>query len=168
MELKIACKNILDQVGKIIEQIDNTTFSKPSVNLNGATLGQHFRHAIEFFQCLEMGSANGQVCYDNRSHDINIETDKQAALEVIYALDAFIDSVQLAQPLSLEISYAKSGDDSVTLPTNMAREIVYNIEHLVHHMALVKIGIKELCPQIALPEDFGVAVSTIKYHNSLV
>lgn len=168
MNLKIACRNILDQVGKIIEQIDNAEFTKPSVNLNGATLGQHFRHAIEFFQCLEIASRDGQVCYDNRSHDIRIESDKHIALKAINAIEEFIDSVHLEQSLSLEISYAKSGDDSVTLPTNMSREIVYNIEHLVHHMALVKIGIKELCPQIALPEDFGVAVSTIKYHNSLV
>ena len=48
----------------------------------------------------------------------------------------------------------------------MAREITYNIEHIVHHMALVKIGIKEACRNVILPEEFGIAVSTIKYHKS--
>jgi hypothetical protein len=48
----------------------------------------------------------------------------------------------------------------------MAREITYNIEHIVHHMALVKIGIKEVCPYVVMPPEFGIAVSTIKYHKS--
>jgi hypothetical protein len=48
----------------------------------------------------------------------------------------------------------------------MARELVYNIEHVVHHMALVKIGLKELLPDLDLPDDFGVAVSTIRYQHS--
>jgi hypothetical protein len=42
----------------------------------------------------------------------------------------------------------------------------YNIEHVVHHMALVKIGIHEVSPYVILPPDFGVAISTIKYHKN--
>jgi hypothetical protein len=43
---------------------------------------------------------------------------------------------------------------------------VYNVEHAIHHMALIKVGLKEVCPAVKIPADFGVAVSTVKYLNT--
>ena len=166
MEIKEACYNILDQVGAVIEQISDNEFIKPVQSFNGATIGQHFRHSLEFFQCLMNGYPQGEVSYDKRQHDKDLESNKILALDVISKTKLFIEHCDVDKPLSLNVSYDPQTDDDVVVASNMAREITYNIEHIVHHMALVKIGIKEACRNVILPEEFGIAVSTIKYHKS--
>jgi hypothetical protein len=32
-------------------------------------------------------------------------------------------------------------------------------------MALIKVGLKEICSAVKIPSDFGVAVSTVKYQK---
>lgn len=166
MEIVPACDNILKQMAEVIDQIDDEYYSKPSSTLHGSTIGQHFRHAIEFFECLKNGDSSGEINYDKRDHDKNIETSRILAMEVISRLRNFIRTADANKALILQVSYNPEGNNTVAVVSNMAREIVYNIEHVVHHMALVKIGIKELMPALQLPHDFGVAISTIKYHRS--
>jgi hypothetical protein len=166
MEIKEACHNILEQVGGIIEQISNSDFVKPVQAFNGATIGQHFRHSLEFFQCLMSGYSLSEVSYDKREHDKDLESNKLLALDLINKIKLFIIHCDVSKHISLSVSYNPESDAEVSIDSNMAREITYNIEHIVHHMALVKIGIKEVCPQVSLPVEFGIAVSTIKYHNS--
>ncbi len=166
MEIKEACHNILEEVGGIIEQISDSDFVRPVQAFNGATLGQHFRHSLEFFQCLMSGYPSSEVSYDKRKHDKNLETRKILALDLIDRIKLFITHCEVSKQISLSVSYDPESDVEVSIASNMAREITYNIEHIVHHMALVKIGIKEVCPQVTLPAEFGIAVSTIRYHQS--
>ena len=168
MDLKVACTNILTQMASVIENIDDNNFVKSCASLSGSTIGQHCRHAIEFFECLAKGFEEGVICYDNRDHDRNIETSRVLALEVISRIKSFVKSSRLERQLTLEVSYDSQNREVQKVASNMARELVYNIEHVVHHMALVKIGLKELLPDLDLPDDFGVAVSTIRYQRSEV
>jgi hypothetical protein len=46
--------------------------------------------------------------------------------------------------------------------------LVYNIEHAVHHMAIMKIGIREVADYINLPDNFGIAVSTLRYRETMM
>ena len=41
---------------------------------------------------------------------------------------------------------------------------MYNLEHAIHHHALIKVGLK-IMTKIELPESFGVAPSTIQYRK---
>jgi len=166
MELKEACHNILDEVGSVIGQISENDFIRPVQAFNGATIGQHFRHSIEFFQCLMNGYSLGEVSYDNREHDKVLESSKILALDVINKVKLFIEHCDVNKSIALSVSYDPMSSSEVVVSSNMAREITYNIEHIVHHMALVKIGIKEVCGYVTLPAEFGIAVSTIKYHRT--
>lgn len=166
MEIKEAGENILDQIGYVIDQISETDFIKPVKAFNGSTLGQHFRHSLEFFQCLMNGYADAVVSYDKRKHDKNIESNKLLALDVINKSKLFIKHCDVNKAIDLLVSYDPNSSVEVIVSSNMAREITYNIEHVVHHMALVKIGIHEVSPYVVLPPDFGVAISTIKYHKN--
>lgn len=163
MQLSTACVTILNQLSELVGQLKDTDFAKPSKSLSNSTIGQHLRHTLEFFICLEQGHELGLVNYDKRSHDKLIETDKFIALNTIEKISEFISSKKIDQPLKLEVGYNLNNEEAITIETNYYRELIYNIEHAVHHMAIMKIGIHEVAPYISLPADFGVAASTIRY-----
>jgi hypothetical protein len=55
-----------------------------------------------------------------------------------------------------------SGTPPVYVTTTYYREIVYNTEHTIHHLALIRVALREMNLDI-VGDDFGVAHSTIKY-----
>lgn len=163
MNLSKAAINILNQLAELVKQIQETDFSKPSDTLSKSTIGQHIRHTLEFFICFENGFKRGVVNYDQRPHDKLIETDKFIALSAINQVIEFIGTLKEEKALKLEVGYDLTGTDFVKVDSNSTRELVYNIEHAVHHMAIIKIGIREIAPYVRLDYDFGIAASTIRY-----
>ncbi|MEN8250029.1 MAG: hypothetical protein ABFS32_13940, partial [Bacteroidota bacterium] len=133
----------------------------------GITIGQHFRHSIEFLQCLKIGYKRGVINYDDRKRSKELETNKDILLANIDKIKSFLQECDITTSLELCVNYDPQSDEQICMGTNLEREIAYNIEHLIHHMALVKIGIREVCPNVILPPEFGLAISTIKYQNSL-
>ncbi len=166
MNLISVCRDILGQLATLTDVINEADFRKPSVALSGSTVGQHMRHTLEFFLCLESGVQSGCVNYDKRSHDRIIETDLSVATVTIRRISDFVDRLDLDLPLKLEVNYYMDREDHVVLETTSARELVYNIEHAVHHMALIKIGVREVAPYIDLDTHFGIAASTIRHREN--
>lgn len=168
MTLQIACTNILNQLSSLINQISEQDFTKPATSLSNSTLGQHMRHTLEFFICFENGFDKGLINYDKRAHDKLIETDKFLAMAAIQRIQDFVNKNREDRPLQLEVGYDLSKEDFVLVDTNYTRELVYNIEHAVHHMAIMKIGIREVAPYVTLAPDFGIAASTIRHKEASV
>jgi uncharacterized damage-inducible protein DinB len=162
LHLHQACGHILNQLSTLVDQITADDFARPVESLSNATIGQHLRHTLEFFLCFQQGYQNGLINYDNRGHDKLIESDKFIARAAIGKISDFIAALQ-DKPLKLEAGYDFGKDLFVTIDTNATRELVYNIEHAVHHMAIMKIGVREIAAYIALPSDFGIAASTVRY-----
>ena len=158
-----AAHTILDQLSDAIKQLTDDEFIIPSETLSGSSVGQHLRHTLEFFICLEQGLSGGVINYDKRGHDKLIETDRDIASEVINRIRSFISMQVTDRDLILKASY--DGQRIVSVSTSYFRELTYNIEHAVHHMAIMKIGIKEVAERVSLPIDFGVAASTIRYRE---
>jgi uncharacterized damage-inducible protein DinB len=167
MQLSQAANNILKQLSVVVEQITDEDFRKPSRALN-ATIGQHLRHTLEFFICLEQGYDLGVVNYDNRVHNKAMENDRLISLHTIQQIQEFINANQGDKLLKLEVGYLPDSDACESISTNYQRELVYNIEHAVHHMAIMKIGIREVADYITLPADFGIAVSTLRYKEGIM
>lgn len=165
MKLLSACSNILRQLEEVVEQIHPNDFCRPSFTLSQATIGQHLRHTLEFFICLEKGVETGVINYDKREHDKLIESDKFIALSALGRIRDFVCSQQEDRELQLEVDYSRHGEDPVIIATNYYRELNYNIEHAIHHMAIMKIGVREVAPYVKLANHFGVAVSTVRFHE---
>lgn len=163
MELQSAANNILGQLEEMLLQIKDNDLCQPSPTLNQATIGQHVRHILEFFLCLEAGVQQGKVNYDQREHDEAIESSQTLALETVDRIRTFVNQRSSDYNLLLEGNYEEGYANTFEVKSNYHRELVYNIEHAIHHMALIKIGIRENANYITLPADFGVASSTIRY-----
>lgn len=167
MEVSRACIRILDQLTGVVTQIKDIDFTKPVDALGNATIGQHVRHTLEFFMCYEMGLESGVVNYDMRGHDQVMEQDRALVMATIDHIKRFV-SLPEEKPLLLQVAYDQHPEAFISIATNTLRELVYNIEHAVHHMAIMKIGIREAAPYVQLPQDFGLASSTIRYRATAV
>jgi hypothetical protein len=150
----------------LVNEISEQDFVKPSLALSLSTIGQHLRHTLEFFICFEKGSTTGVINYDKRAHDKLIENDKFIALSTINRIIDFVNSLREDRSLKLEVGYDLDKEEYITISTTATRELVYNIEHAVHHMAIMKIGVREIAPYIKLPKDFGIAASTVRYKEA--
>ena len=165
--LIIATCNLLNQLGGAIEQTSADDFKKPSPVLNQSSIGQHVRHTLEFFLCLIDSLPTGNLDYDNRKHDKFIEEDKGLALRVLNDIKEFVQKNNEDFPLQLTVNYDLESAMNSTIQSNFYRELAYNIEHAIHHMALIKIGIKDVCPYVNVDSSFGVASSTIRYQKQV-
>ncbi|MDH5380390.1 MAG: hypothetical protein OEW75_06045 [Cyclobacteriaceae bacterium] len=166
MNLFTATESILLQLNFVINNLSREEFSRPLISLNNSTIGQHIRHTVEFFICLLNTDENGIVNYDKREHNKEIETDNEKARSVLSEITFKLSSSPQNIPLQLEGCYSICGTENYLVDTNLYRELAYNIEHAVHHMALLKIGLTEVKPALELPAHFGIAVSTIRYKKA--
>lgn len=162
MSLKIATNGILVQLDAVIRQLKPADYLRQSSLLNSSTIGQHVRHTLEFFICLMDGMPNGVVNYDDRKRDKMIEEDIDFACKVIRGIHDFVETQHSNPELTLKANFGSPGEVEVSIPSNYLRELTYNIEHAIHHMALIRVAIAEFCDYVKLPEEFGVASSTIR------
>lgn len=162
MQLQQAVNTIFVQLAGSLGQLSPPQYSQSCKTLFSNTIGQHVRHIIELFQCLENGYESGIVNYEKRRRDLLIETDKELASGLL--LNIYQGLSKPNKTLTLEASYDEHVTECIAIETNYYREVAYNLEHTIHHMALIRVGITEIA-NIQLPDDFGVASSTIKYRK---
>lgn len=162
MMLKQPIQHIFVQLSETLNQLSNDEYVRPSKILLNATIGQHVRHIIELFQCLEKGYEAGMVNYEKRKRDYQIETNKELASALLKEIYDQVDKPN--KEIVLEAEDYCDAAEIISIPSNYFRELVYNIEHTIHHMALIRVGVNEVS-SIKLPDEFGVAYSTVKYRQ---
>ena len=162
MQLQQAVNNVFVQLSATLDQLSQEQYVQPCKTLLNATVGQHVRHIIELFQCLQQGYDAGLVNYEKRKRDLQIETDKLFAADLLNDVHRGLDRSN--KELLLEACYDEDSSLPIKISTNFYREVAYNLEHTIHHMALIRVGISEVA-DIDLPAEFGVASSTIKYRK---
>jgi hypothetical protein len=162
MMLTLPIQHVFVQLSETLNRLTNEEYSRSSTVLMNATIGQHVRHIIELFQCLEKGYTSGSVNYEKRKRDYRIETDRALAVTLLKDIYKHLDRPN--KEIILEADDYSDTAGTISIPSNYYREIAYNLEHTIHHMALIRVGVNEVS-SVVLPGDFGVAYSTIKYRQ---
>ena len=152
-------KNNLSENIELLRQLTNEEFMQKNPELSNATIGEHMRHIIELLGCLLENYDYGLINYDDRKRDILLQTDKNEAIAIIEKYLLELDKPN--KPLSLTHNCFSPIE---LLQTNYYRELIYNLEHSIHHQALIKVALHSL-PHIKIPSSFGVAPSTLEYRK---
>lgn len=163
MILQQTTADILNQLKNIIAVLGNEAYGKPLPVLSSNTVGKHVRHIIEFFDCMFQSMQTDIVNYDDRTRNLNLETNTVYTIHKIEELISLVQAINANRPIEMVFSYAPN--ETTVINTLLYREMAYNIEHAIHHMAIIKIAIMQEFPHIELPEHFGVAYSTIQYQE---
>ena len=151
--------NSLDALADLLNQLSDKDYSNPCRELSNATIGEHTRHIIEMFQCLQSQYDSGIVNYDKRARNKDIQTKTDFAIEEIKAIKVGLDKPNK----TIELQQIIDGE-SINITSNYYRELLYNLEHCVHHQALIKVALLR-CDHVQIDQNFGVARATIEYRN---
>ena len=145
----------------LLRSLSNEQYSRKIKHLGNASIGGHTRHIIELIQCVNKGYDSDTIDYLNRIRNLDLENSKSLALEVLLEIEK--DLMKADKNLKMVVENTNL-DCSVN--TTYFREVVYNTEHTIHHLALIKVALLEMNLDL-VNHDFGMAYSTIQYQASL-
>lgn len=163
--MKTYCQENLTEIKKVLLLLTDEQYLYPSNTLFGATIGQHVRHILEFYQSVFNGLNTKTVNYDNRKRNLLIETDNQYAIQVIDEINASLALDILDETLVLEGNFCAEEGKETEIKTTLFRELAYCLEHSIHHQALIKVGLLEVNCLSFIDDTFGLAPATIRYRK---
>lgn len=152
-------RKTLYELTDLVSQLSDNDYCFPCYDLSNATIGEHTRHIIEMFQCLENQYQNGTVNYDDRKRDYLIQTNAAVAKE---SIDVILNQIEKPNK-NLLLQQIVDGEE-LLIESNYYRELLYNLEHCIHHQALIKVAIMQSAT-VQIDANFGVARSTIEYRK---
>lgn len=148
----------LNSLTSVLLQLpDCGSYTNSCEALSNATIGQHTRHIIELYQCLLAGYPSGKINYDDRKRNSFYENDTTAAIAVIKEIQQ-----NLEQPDKEVNIFFGTNDNPVCIESNYYREVLYNLEHCIHHQALIKVALLTI-KGINIDGGFGIAPSTLQH-----
>ena len=157
----LVLNTILKEQQHLLQKISLENYTFPIASLDGSTVGEHTRHIIEFLEILLNSYFSDSINYDERKRNLELEENPQKAVEIISKI---LSEINL--PNKNLILHQTIGNISLEITTNFYRELLYNIEHCIHHQALIKVAFNEMKMSHLLNKNFGVAPSTIQYRET--
>ncbi len=131
-----------------------------------AGIGRHIRHITDHFLCLRSGLATREIDYNQRNRHSSVERDPLAAQAQIAELIAWsraLASADIACAVTVraEILFDRTVED--TFASTFRREILYLINHTIHHAAYIKLlAARE---GLELPAQIGIAPCTATFQR---
>jgi len=159
------CKQNLLELKDLLQKISGEQYARPSEILSGASIGQHLRHVLEFYYCLIEAMESGIINYDNRKRNKQIEINTSVAVGAIDNILSVLEKGLKCADLTLQGNFGAAGEPVISIQSSVNRELAYNLEHSIHHQALIKIGLKEQGIEYLIEAGFGVAPATIRFKH---
>jgi uncharacterized damage-inducible protein DinB len=163
--LMVAVDDVLQQGLGLLGRLSGDAYTRPlDCTAAACSLGTHYRHVLDHFLCLVEGVRTGQVNYDRRQRNPQLEESIEYArftteglMEEFRGLST--EDLRRACTVTSSVGYGTSEADAVD--SNLGRELMFCIAHAIHHYAILKM----LCTGmgIELPYEFGIAPSTLKH-----
>ena len=163
--MQINCKENLIEIKSVLLQLTNKQYTFQSKTLFGATIGQHVRHILEFYQSIFGGLESKVVNYDNRERNLSIETDTKIAIQVIDKICSKLREDNCDTQMILEGNFCADEGNQIKIETSFLRELAYCLEHSIHHQALIKVGLLEVKCLNFVDDTFGLAPATIRHRK---
>ncbi|MCC6462400.1 MAG: DinB family protein [Saprospiraceae bacterium] len=150
----------VQQINHVIGQLTPEDYRFALPEFEGNSLGQHFRHILEFFQCLEQGVTSGTVDYAARQRNPVYEQRPEISAAAFEAFSHALPRFDLAQPVQVRAEFGS--DLRPCYESTVGRELLFVYDHAIHHLAIIKIGLICHFPKLHADKDLGVSPSTVK------
>lgn len=152
----------LDQAIELLGRLPERAFARTEAR-HAKTVGPHLRHVLDHYSAFISGLPGFRVDYDAREREPRLESDLELACARMREIAGDLvlveeDLMELPIQVRLESGGAESEQWS---HSTVRRELQFLLSHTVHHFALIAVLLERF--EIAVPDDFGIAPSTLKY-----
>jgi uncharacterized damage-inducible protein DinB len=155
-----ALAGCLGDLASVLERVSDLDYiAKPPGGVSGA-IGAHVRHCLDHVDAVLDPAPDGVVRYDGRRRHPILETDRQVAAATLRRSAARLEALTrdtADAPLLLESQVDRQGG-CVQVISSLARELVFVLQHTIHHQALVALLLAGR--GVPVPHTFGYAPST--------
>jgi uncharacterized damage-inducible protein DinB len=153
---------VLRQLVDVILAMTDEQYRRKPVGVVSSNVGSHVRHSLDHVEALLAGVEEGKVNYDRRQRGTDVETSRQAALDVIRRQERQLLAFPYSESRPLRLSVMVSSClPSTEVQTTVGRELAFLLSHTVHHNALI--AVMALTLGVSVPDRFGYAPSTIAH-----
>ncbi len=156
---------VVEQAISLLDDISLSDYQQVLAPHFTSSIGTHIRHIIDHFLALKNASASGDINYNKRNRNSDIELSPAAAIAAFKSITDWLYHTCSNQLVNQRVSVLTEIDISDTRSTScestFERELVFVASHAIHHYALIRI-IRKMQGK-DLPEFFGYAPATITH-----
>ena len=152
----------LEQAIELLDRLPEKAFVRTEER-HARTVGPHLRHVLDHYSAFFAGLPGFRVDYDARARDSHLESARALAaarLREILGELVLVEEELLELPIQIRLESGGAESEQWSHST-VRRELQFLLSHTVHHFALIGMLLERF--EIAVPEDFGIAPSTLKF-----
>lgn len=157
---------IFNQINDLMCNLNDEVMTSSLDILHHATIGQHLRHIADFYLCILNGMNHGVIDYSARARNPLLEQSASFYQNTMSDIHNIVSTLVWDTPISIIPDIAFTNGHCVTVQSSIGRELMYAFDHALHHLAIIKIGLKTNFPTIHISDSLGVAPSTIRHKTS--
>ena len=152
----------LEQAIELLGRLPEEAFARTGER-HARTVGPHLRHVLDHYSAFFAGLPAYRVDYDAREREPRLESDRAFAIARLHEiLGELIQLEEELLELPIQIRLESGGAESEQWShSTVRRELQFLLSHTVHHFALIAMLLERFA--IVVPEDFGIAPSTLKF-----
>lgn len=157
-------KRLLEETEKSIEvisRLDDISFRSSN---NGSSIGQQFRHNLDFLNTFLKGVPLGRIDYTRREREARVERERRYAIAQFDRALSTLSGLSSTEIGSL-VSVRSEIDPEMWLQSTVVREMEFVLSHTVHHHALIAEKLSRF--GVVFEINLGVAPSTTNYWSRI-
>ncbi|OBQ56549.1 hypothetical protein VQ01_04155 [Tamlana sp. s12] len=144
----------------ILKQLCNTQLSDATVSPYYSSIGTHFRHILDFYDCILKGTPNNKVDLTARSRNKRVEEDCHEALNYLNKIIEHLKAFQFNETQLIRV-VDDLGTGKIEIPYTYGALLSQANSHTIHHYAIINYIFDRLHIKIN-DSDFGFNPSTPK------
>jgi len=156
---------IHSQLKTFLQALPADIYAQPLDLLHQNSIGKHCRHILEGLEALLPAKEKQDINYEKRKRQLVYEIDERAFLQRMDELIETLVSYDLHRIIHVTHEPFPGQLAQEQLHTSIGRELLYNMEHMIHHMAIIRLAANSLGLQDLVPNNFGVAFSTVQHQQ---
>lgn len=152
----------LEQAIELVGRLPDGAFAR-TPERQAKTVGPHLRHVLDHYSAFLAGLSGFRVDYDAREREPRLENETAFAISRMREIAGELSLVEedlLELPIQIRLE-AGGPEAEQWSHSTVRRELQFLLSHTVHHFALIAVLLERF--EIAVPDDFGIAPSTLKY-----
>ncbi|EJI1277639.1 hypothetical protein NDZ80_000991 [Vibrio vulnificus] len=156
----------LKQITTILTLLESQPRDKQEQLFVEQRIGAHIRHVHDHFRSLFIGLKTGIVDYNLRNRESMEEVDlpislseNKHILNQLERLNVEASRIEIISEINCHAT------ESLQMTSSVERELLYLINHTIHHAAIIKHMMDNAC--VSCPPEIGLAPGTATYYRQL-